>query len=172
MKAVKVVIYDNKILPSLNFRLVCWISSTGNWIYHWKEDAFFLKYLLFVNANALSLNYGEKILSSHDFFQLSRTTKSKKISLKIFINSLFDFLWSLLWDIWSRKQDFFYFCWSNKWSKINLCNLVPRVSSIIVFKIIPFWKRLWNIFRKQYFVCVCRVLDIFSGSDSRSSCIK
>ena len=34
-----------------------------------------------MDAGALSLNQGEKILSSHDFFQLSRTTKSKKISL-------------------------------------------------------------------------------------------
>ena len=31
----------------------------------------------------LSLNQGEKILSSHDYFQLSRATKSKKILLSI-----------------------------------------------------------------------------------------
>ena len=35
-----------------------------------------------MDAGTLSLNQGEKILSSHDFFQLSRTTKSKKILLR------------------------------------------------------------------------------------------
>ena len=34
------------------------------------------------DAGALILNQGEKILSSHDFFQLSGTTKSKKILLR------------------------------------------------------------------------------------------
>ena len=82
VQTVKVVIYDDKILLSLNFRF-CWISSTGNQnksrFYHWKKDAFFLKHLLFADAGALSLSQGEKILSTHDFFQSSRTTKSKKI---------------------------------------------------------------------------------------------
>ena len=63
----------------------CWISSTGNKsknrIYHWKKDAFFLRHSLFVDAGALSLNQDEKILSSDNFFQLSRTTKTKKILL-------------------------------------------------------------------------------------------
>ena len=35
--------------------------------------------MLLADPGALSLNQGEKILSSHDFFQLSRTAKSKKI---------------------------------------------------------------------------------------------
>ena len=82
VQTVKVVIYGGKILPSFNFRF-CWISSTGNQnksrFYHWKKDAFFLKHLLFADAGALSLSQGEKILSTHDFFQSSRTTKSKKI---------------------------------------------------------------------------------------------
>ena len=34
-----------------------------------------------MDAGTLSLNQDEKILSSHDFFQFSRTTKSKKILL-------------------------------------------------------------------------------------------
>ena len=35
-----------------------------------------------MDGDALSLNQSEKILSFHDFFQLSRTTISKKISLR------------------------------------------------------------------------------------------
>ena len=35
-----------------------------------------------MDTGALSLNQGEKILSSHEFFELSRTTKSKKILLR------------------------------------------------------------------------------------------
>ena len=42
------------------------------------KDAFFLKHLLFADAGALSLNQGEKILCSHDFFQLSRQQKARK----------------------------------------------------------------------------------------------
>ena len=38
--------------------------------------------ILFADVGALSLNQGEKILSSYGIFQLSRTPKSKKISLR------------------------------------------------------------------------------------------
>ena len=46
-----------------------------------KKDAFVLNHSLFADGGALSLNQGENILTSHDFFQLSRIAKSKKISL-------------------------------------------------------------------------------------------
>ena len=36
-----------------------------------------------MDAGALNLNQDEKILSSHEFFQLSRATKSNKILLRI-----------------------------------------------------------------------------------------
>ena len=65
-----------------------------------------------MDAGALSLNQGEKILSSHDFFQLSRTTKSKKIFLHNEAVLIVDDSTNTF-DVSTSFPDFFSHCFQN-----------------------------------------------------------
>ena len=107
VKAVKVVIYDDKILSSLNFRLVLlnFLNKKKNKsrIFYWNKDGFFLKHSLFPDAGALSLNQGEKTLSSPmTFFSYPEQKKQENIvaQWKSFICWWFDkYIWCLKWHL-------------------------------------------------------------------------